>query len=352
MIQLTHSVYPFAALSEPGLVREINEDRFSVTSFRTEQRPRMLSLLAVICDGVGGEQAGEVAAEMAVNLITGSIAKTSGSDPVTALQTAIQQASTAVRLEAQNTESRRGMASTAACAWILGCMLYTATVGDSRIYLLRDGKITQLSTDHTWLQEALEMGMIQADETENHPNAHIIRRFLGSENPPEVDFRIRGLDGADANQGMELMTGDLLFLCTDGCSDLVKPDEILASLEHSPLQEGLSAVKRLAYERGGKDNITMITVQIPKGIRPVAKKGRAIRLVLFAVGVALAAILGLYLGWRSQQERLQEPVQAFTPEQFSGTLASPLPTVELTPSGTRTPYPVVIPTFPGSEPGG
>lgn len=352
MIQLSRSAYPFAALSEPGLIREMNEDRFSVTSFQNASRPRVRSLLAVICDGVGGEQAGEVAAEMAVNLITGSIAKSSGEDPVMSLQSAVQQASAAIRLEAQNSESRRGMASTAACVWIIGRRLFTATVGDSRIYLLRTGQIAQLSTDHTWLQEALDSGILQENETENHPNAHVIRRFLGSENPPEVDFRIRSMNGANADQGMELQPGDILFLCSDGCSDLVKPEEILENLTHFPLQQGLDAVKKLAYERGGKDNITMIAVQIPAGIPSAIKRMRNLRLILFAAGVALAAIIGLYLGWKSQQEKINEPSQMFTPEQFSGTLASPMPTASETPSVSPSPYQMITPTFTGTKPGG
>lgn len=350
MIQLSRSAFPFSTLSESGLVREKNEDRYSVTSFQTIKRPRERSLLAVLCDGVGGEQAGEVAAEMAVNLITGNIARSDAADPVLDLETAFQQASAAIRLEAQNNQSWHGMATTAACVWIIGQNLYTATVGDSRIYLLRGGQITQLSTDHTWLQEAMDAGILKQDEVENHPNAHVIRRFLGSENPPEVDFRIRTPDGASADQGMKLQFGDILFLCSDGCSDLVAPGEILSHLQNTPLQAGLQSIKALAYERGGRDNITMIAVKVPAGISITAMRRRRTRLILFGVGVALAAATGLYLGWRSQQLRVEETVPGFTPEQFSGTLASPLPTVELTPGGTQTSYPQVIPTFPGSGP--
>ncbi len=352
MIQLTRSAFPFAALSEPGLVREKNEDRYSITSLETLKHPREKSLLAVLCDGVGGEQAGEVAAEMAVNLVTDRIIHSTAEDPVLILQTAIQQASAAIRLEAQNNDSRRGMASTIACVWIIGQRLYTATVGDSRIYLVRNKQILQLSTDHTWLQEAFEMGLVQQEEKENHPNAHVIRRFLGSETPPEVDFRIRMAQDVYAGQGMELQPGDILFLCSDGCSDLVVPDEILARLQNLPFNTALNAIKTLAYERGGKDNITMIAVQVPEKLAAAARMRRITRVVLFALAVLLAAIMGLYLGWKSEQERIQQPVSVFTPQQFSGTLASPIPTKDFTPQSTGTIYPLTTPTMTGYKPGG
>jgi PPM family protein phosphatase len=86
--------------------------------------------------------------------------------------------------------ARQGMGATCVAALIIGRRLYAVTVGDSRLYLMREGTIRQLSTDHTWIQEALEAGILQPEDANGHPNAHVIRRYLGSPKPPEVDHRI------------------------------------------------------------------------------------------------------------------------------------------------------------------
>jgi protein phosphatase len=82
------------------------------------------------------------------------------------------------------------MGATAACAWVIGQQLYIAYVGDSRIYLLRQRRIQQLSRDHTWVQEALEKGILDRNGIKNHPNLHVIRRYLGAAEPPEPDLRL------------------------------------------------------------------------------------------------------------------------------------------------------------------
>ena len=105
------------------------------------------------------------------------------------------------------------MGATCACAWLVGERLYTATVGDSRVYLLRGERIQRVSTDHTWIQEALERGVLRPEQISGHPNAHIIRRYLGSPVAPEVDLRLRvsgeeSDEQALANQGTLLLPGD------------------------------------------------------------------------------------------------------------------------------------------------
>jgi len=201
------------------------------------------------------------------------------------------------------------MGATLSCAYIQDRSLYTATVGDSRIFLLRGGRLSQLSTDHTWIQEALENGILTPDQVKGHPNAHVIRRFLGSPVPPEPDFRLK-LSGsetneeAEANQGLALETGDVLLLCSDGLTDLVTNQEIEAVLGSMKMDEAADILVSMACQRGGHDNITLILVQVPEA-RPASPR-KWPRLALFG-GISLVVLLillGLLFvltGWLERQ---------------------------------------------------
>ena len=122
--------------------------------------------------------------------------------------------------------------------WMVGRRLYTVTVGDSRIYMRRAGKTFQASIDHTWVQDAVEHGLLTPAQARIHPNAHVLRRHLGGEIDPEPDQRLRLEEGDEApgsaeHQGMTLEPGDALVLCSDGLSDLVKEEEIGRALRHA-----------------------------------------------------------------------------------------------------------------------
>jgi protein phosphatase len=137
-----------------------------------------------------------------------------------------------------------GMSTTCVCAWVIGDRLFAASVGDSRLYLVRNGAITCLTTDHTWVQEAIEAGAITPEQARQHPNAHIIRRHLGSPQPVVPDYRLRFRPDltdieAEAIQGMRLLPGDDLLLCSDGLTDLVGDEEILAAVAGQDLEKSL-----------------------------------------------------------------------------------------------------------------
>lgn len=191
------------------------------------------------------------------------------------------------------------MGTTCACCWVIGDQLYTAAVGDSRLYLIRNGKIQQISTDHTWVQEALDLGILTQSQALSHPNMHIIRRFLGSEEPPEVDLRLRlhpeeNAAQSIANQGLILNPGDQILLCTDGLTDLVTEVEILAALRNTSSQAALDRLIDLANQRGGHDNITAVLLQNlesdhENGVR--SRKRRKYILAALAITLLVATIL-------------------------------------------------------------
>jgi protein phosphatase len=270
MIRVEKSHLPAFAVTHPGMKGKVNEDRFAVTAFiQSEQNPAP-SVLAVLSDGIGGHNAGEVASELAVNAICADIQASDGSQPAITLEQALTRASEQVYAASRANLDYGGMGATCAAAWVVGSRLYAASAGDSRIYLLRGGRILQLSTDHTWVQEALEMGVVTREEAVSHPNAHIIRRYLGSAEPPRVDLRLRLGENesdaeAEANQGMPLEPGDLLLLCSDGLSDLVKDDEIRGAFLKYGQQKACQKLLNLANTRGGHDNITLVSVMVPDG---------------------------------------------------------------------------------------
>jgi protein phosphatase len=245
-----------------------NEDRYSITAYRLENDGNTPSVFAIVADGVGGHKAGEIAAEIAVNTISHAIAVSDGTKPLEMLEKAIVQAGENIQRQSIKDESQRGMGSTCACAWIIGEQLYIASVGDSRIYLLRDGNIQQTTIDHTWIQEALDHGIIKPEQARNHPRSHIIRRYLGSKNAVVPDLRLKlspkeSDEEAFANQGMRLLPGDQLLLCSDGLSDLVEDSEIRETLLSTELSPALSTLVDMANERGGHDNITILALRVP-----------------------------------------------------------------------------------------
>jgi serine/threonine protein phosphatase PrpC len=219
MIPVEKADFSFYAVTHPGKAGKNNEDNYLVSTYELSESDKTSSLVAIIADGVGGHQAGEIAARMAVEEISQVIGRSDASRPLTTLEEAFFQANKSIYSQSNRGKDFIGMSTTAACAWLIGRRLYLASVGDSRIYLRRDDHIQQLTTDHTWIQEAIESGLLTPEQARNHPNAHLIRRHLGSQQPAITDFRLRlSPDESDAkaftNQGMRLRPSDHLLLCS------------------------------------------------------------------------------------------------------------------------------------------
>ena len=332
--------YPVTAHTDPGKSGKINEDRYGVSAFKMDGRGSKPVLLAVLSDGIGGHRAGEVAAEIAVNAISDRVAASSGKHPTQTLRQAVLDASDQILKSARSDPNQYGMGATCACTLLIGDQLYTASVGDSRIYLIRNQIIQQLTTDHTWIQEALQYGLITPDQVAGHPNAHVIRRYLGSPTPPEVDFRLR-LTGVESdkeaveNQGVRLLPQDYLLLCSDGLTDLVSDQEILQVFQRVPLQEVGQVLIDLANERGGHDNITLIGIEIrkPEKPRPSGLKWHGV--LLGGLGLIAAAVLTavIVFGWFWFRDRpAAQPTQTPSPANLTTEAPTSLPLPEIFPS--------------------
>lgn len=290
-----------SAQSHPGETGKNNEDAFSIAGYKTPTHGTP-SIVAIVADGVGGHRAGEIAARMAVDTVGKRLAESSGDDPVSHLRAAIVEAGRTISTAAEAFAERQGMASTIAVAWILGNRLYTAYSGDSRIYLLRGGNLQQTTIDHSWVQEAIENNIIRPEEARTHPNAHILRRYLGGNLEPRPDFRLR-LSSTDSDrravgqQGLSLEAGDQVLVCTDGLTDLVSDDEIRRALLKGSPDESTSALVVLARARGGHDNITTIVIAVPGADARSRRPSRRAVWLGVAASLALAVLIGLAATW-------------------------------------------------------
>jgi serine/threonine protein phosphatase PrpC len=269
MIRTNHAHLYVSAQTHPGMSGKNNEDNFAVSAYLVSSMNPTPSVFAIVSDGIGGHKAGEIASAMAVNLISAAVEKREAGHPLAVFEQSFYQTSEAIFKAADEDATHKGMGATAACTWVIGQQLYIAYAGDSRIYLIRGKHIRQLSRDHTWVQEALEKGIIKPGAgIKNHPNLHVIRRYLGSNEPPEPDLRLfLKPDDSDkrakSNQGMTLTPGDIVLMCSDGLTDLVSDQEIGDMLSGRKLEQAGKALIDLACERGGHDNITVVMLGVP-----------------------------------------------------------------------------------------
>jgi PPM family protein phosphatase len=357
MIRITRAHLNVDAQTHPGMTGKNNEDRYAVASFVLEKRDRTPVVFAVLADGIGGHKAGEVAAELTVNHIMQVVARSDGRHIRRTIEDAVTEASDAIVAHSESNENLKGMGATCATAWIVGDKLHTAYVGDSRIYLIRSGRIQQLTVDHTWVQEAIERGVLTPEMARQHPNVHVIRRYLGSPTPPDPDFRLKlfndeGDHHAENNQGLQLQPSDILLLCSDGLTDLVWNDEILETIRSKPnLKEASRALIELANSRGGHDNITVVLISVPPNFKLVIRKNvnwlpwiiGIIASIVLVMGVAAFFTLGLLSRGNPTVTPTMTPTPTLTKTPL--TTATPLatmtilPTLSLPIAPTYTPWP-------------
>lgn len=255
--------------SHEGMSGKHNEDSYGIFAWKLDQE-RILHL-GVVADGVGGQIAGEIASRVTVETIGNYF---DGPDMINNvsghMEQAILAANEAVYNASQENPDYRGMSTTIALAAVVDKRLYTSHVGDSRIYLLRDGNLKQISIDHTWAQEAIEAGLLTREQAKTHPNRNVIKRHLGGKLQVEVDHRLALVEGQSAeeayqNQGMPLKAGDIILVCSDGLTDMISDEEALESLSNhfNDLPTATSELIDKANKAGGRDNITVVLMKVP-----------------------------------------------------------------------------------------
>jgi len=249
-----------------GLVREKNEDRFTYAFYQVSETNLTPILLAVVADGVGGENAGEAAASIAVEIVPEQMEKGDINQPLQVLEEAFLTANREIFNQADTHPEHYGMACTCICALVIDKRLYIANVGDSRIYLWRKDSLVQISRDHTWANEASSLGLpVGNGINRKNPLGHVIIRYLGSTLPPKVDLGLylkQDDDEEEAlmNQGLELDKGDLVLLCSDGLTDMLSDLEIEKIIKDNKPEILVEKLTDAALRNGGEDNITLVII--------------------------------------------------------------------------------------------
>lgn len=249
-----------AGKSDVGCVRANNEDNFGYDSRYG---------IFVVCDGMGGQAAGEVASKMGVDILLDYFrneisapdthasngfnhSAQSSSLGAKSLANAIQLANRTIFQAGQSQQTRHGMGSTIVAALVRGNSLAIAHVGDSRIYLVRQGSIQQLTQDHSLVMEQVRLGYITLEQAQKSEMQNIILRALGTEEAVEADI-----------EDLVAVPGDLLLMTSDGLTRHVQDDEILKVVqEHDDLERACNDLVQMAKDRGGDDNITCLLVRI------------------------------------------------------------------------------------------
>src|SRR5580692_9594532 len=268
--------------TDVGQVREHNEDNFIVADLTKESRGLMESdrvqlvgargTLLGVCDGMGGAAAGEVASQLAVDIIYQRMAigdPPGDHDELAArLVHAIEAAGLRIFSEAKLDRTRRGMGTTATIAALVDDHLFLGQVGDSRGYLLRGDRLVQVTRDQSLVNQLIEAGQLTEEEAETFEHNNIILQALGTSDTVQVDLTYA-----------ELRRGDMMLLCSDGLSGMVRFDEIRDIMRSS--QEPLDICKALterANQAGGHDNITVIIVVFDgAGLPPLTAETDALK---------------------------------------------------------------------------
>ena len=253
--------------SDAGLVRTNNEDRGFYTSPSDSRVAEQKGTLVVVADGMGGASAGEVAAELAVRLIPDAY-YASPNEPGLALKESLESASSEIYRTAQADPALKGMGTTCVALVIRRSEAFMAYVGDSRLYLLRDGQFYQLTEDHSIVNDMVRQGILTREQARNHEERNVLSLSMGGR--PEIS-------ASGWDEPMTLREGDRFLLCSDGLHDLVSDERMRLIVAEFPPDEATLRLIEAAKQSGGHDNITAAIVHVcnatvvseiePKGTR-------------------------------------------------------------------------------------
>lgn len=246
-----------ANLTDIGCERENNEDYFCYSEPPTESEFRRKGRVAVIADGMGGEQGGEIASRLAVNAVQQAFLMLPPSDPLELLIEGFRAAHDAIQQCVRERPELRGMGTTCTAVAIADGHAHFAHVGDSRLYLIRDSTIALLTHDHTAVNRLIDEGVITPAEAASHPQRHMLTAALGAAREVSADV---------SRNPIPLRPGDLLLLCTDGLWGQMSDQELLSVVQNrKSITDACKDLARIAKQRGGPDNITIQILRIAEG---------------------------------------------------------------------------------------
>ncbi|HXG59639.1 MAG TPA: Stp1/IreP family PP2C-type Ser/Thr phosphatase [Thermoanaerobaculia bacterium] len=239
--------------TDVGLVRSENQDFGTFTEPDEERSSVPGGRLMIVADGMGGHRGGATASRLAAETVKAQYLGAETADVAQALREALARANARIFAEAQSNPDLRGMGTTTSALVIRDGLGWFAHVGDSRIYLVRGGEISQLTDDHSLVASMVREGLLTSTEAEHHPRRNVLQRSMGVAEEVEID--VRG--------PFEVQEGDTFILCSDGLHGVVKETE-LKEIAAGPIEEAADEYVRRALERGAPDNVTVIVARVER----------------------------------------------------------------------------------------
>ncbi len=238
-------IYSYLSRTEVGLKRFDNEDAIGIQEISG-------GLLAIVCDGLGGNKAGEVASNLAIETVINDFIEIPNSiDWLEKIRISLSDANKAVYEKSISNFEYKGMATTAEVLFLKDDSAYWGHVGDSRIYLFKNNKIQKLTKDHSLVQKLLDEGYLTIKEAENHPNKNIIMRAVGEQPDLDIDLSKQKNNNNDQNK---------YFLCSDGVTAVINDEELQDILRNTDLEVISDTLYKLIIERGAPDNFSFIII--------------------------------------------------------------------------------------------
>ncbi len=238
--------FTFAGLTDVGLQRTANQDSYYISAQGD---------LFIVADGMGGHVGGQEASRLSITAIQDYLATYRNSDVASSdlLRRAVEAANAAVIADQCQHPERADMGTTVVVVILRDQQLWCAHVGDSRLYLLRGSQLVQITKDHTWVAQAMLSGELSAEALSTHPWRHVLSQCVGREDLSAVE-----------TQRLKIEPGDRLLLCSDGLTEELSSDEIIACLQAaSTCEAATTKLIAAAIAQGGRDNITAIVIDVP-----------------------------------------------------------------------------------------
>ena len=235
------------AATDVGRVREVNQDYIYCSLKPVGKLPNLF----LVADGMGGHKAGDLASRYTVESLIKNIENSHSDNPITIINDAIVNANKPLLLKAAESEEYSGMGTTLVVCTIIGESMYVANVGDSRLYLY-DGKLSQITRDHSLVEEMVALGKLNRDEARRHEKKNVITRAIGGAKEAMADFF-----------EAELTAGNRIIMCSDGLSNMVDDSEIEEIISSDlDIEDKTRKLLDRANENGGKDNIAVVIVEL------------------------------------------------------------------------------------------
>ena len=267
-----------ASLSDVGRVRQLNEDRELVVRIKPD------CIAYIVCDGMGGHDSGDKASEAAVRFISEYLTTKPIDNASIALANAIKFANQQIYFESKVSPTSKGMGTTAVVMLQHQDEIHIGHVGDSRAYRFHDNKLTQITKDHSVVQDMVDQGLISQSQSEHHPRKNEITKALG----------IREMEDPTISKNIKAVKGDRIVLCSDGLSGLISHEVFTKTLQTitDPMACALQLIK-LANQGGGHDNITVQVINVLESPHKLVKESKSNQNLMLSIAAGLVGIIAI-----------------------------------------------------------